>query len=91
MPDGVVEVLARADGEVLKICVSDSGHGIPAELEGEYSCRGEERSRGHLGLYNVDTIIRKHYGAGYGLRLENRKDGPGTMVTATLPLVYKEA
>ena len=91
VPDGVVEVLARADGEVLKICVSDSGHGIPAELEGEYSCRGEERSRGHLGLYNVDTIIRKHYGAGYGLRLENRKDGPGTVVTATLPLVYKEA
>lgn len=91
VPDGVVEVLARADGELLKICVSDSGHGIPAELEGEYSCRGEERSRGHLGLYNVDTIIRKHYGAGYGLRLENRKDGPGTVVTATLPLVYKEA
>ena len=55
------------------------------------SCRGAERSRGHLGLYNVDTIIRKHYGAGYGLRLENRKDGPGTVVTATLPLVYKEA
>ena len=77
VPDGVVEVLARADGEVLKICVSDSGHGIPAELEGEYSCRGEERSRGHLGLYNVDTIIRKHYGAGYGLRLENRKGRAG--------------
>ena len=50
----------------------------------------QEETRGHLGLYNVDTILRKHYGAQFGLCLENRPDGTGTMVTATLPLRYKE-
>ncbi len=89
VPDGVVEVVASAADGVLSISVADNGHGIAPELTGEYSSHAAERSRGHLGLYNVDTIIRKHYGNGYGLRLENRADGPGAVVTATLPLTYK--
>ena len=35
---------------------------------------------------NVDTILRKHYGERFGLRLENRKDGPGACVVARLPI-----
>ena len=64
--------------------------GLPPELEGPYACRDQEETRGHLGLYNVDTILRKHYGEQFGLCLEKRPDGTGTMVTATLPLRYKE-
>lgn len=88
-PDGVVEVTAAATDGVLAISVTDNGCGIPPELEGEYLRRDAERSRGHLGLYNVDTILRKYYGDGFGLRLENRTDGSGTRVTATLPLRYE--
>jgi len=49
-----------------------------------------ELSRGHLGLYNVDTILIKYYGEGFGLYLENRTDGPGAVVTATLPIRREE-
>ena len=41
---------------------------------------------GHLGLLNVDTILRKHYGAGCGLWLENRAGGPGACIVARLPV-----
>ena len=89
-PDGAVEVRARREGAVLRLTVLDNGVGLPPELEGPYACRDQEETRGHLGLYNVDTILRKHYGEQFGLCLENRPDGTGTMVTATLPLRYKE-
>lgn len=75
---------------MLRLTVLDNGVGLPLELEGPYACRDQEETRGHLGLYNVDTILRKHYGEQFGLCLENRPDGTGTMVTATLPLRYKE-
>ena len=88
--DGAVEVRARREGAVLRLTVLDNGVGLPPELEGPYACRDQEETRGHLGLYNVDTILRKHYGEQFGLCLENRPDGTGTMVTATLPLRYKE-
>ena len=84
-PDGAIQVRARREGEVLQLTVLDNGVGLPPELEGPYAR--------HLGLYNVDTILRKHYGEQFGLRLENWPDGRGTMVTAALPLRYhkKEA
>ena len=59
-------------------------------MEGAYSNRDRELSRGHLGLYNVDTILLKYYGAGYGLDLDNRPDGTGAVVTATLPIRREE-
>ena len=89
-PDGAIEVRARQMGEVLMLTVADNGVGLPPDLEGPYACRAQEESRGHLGLYNVDTILRKHYGEQFGLYLENRPDGTGTLVTATLPLRYQE-
>ena len=68
----------------------DNGRGLPTELLGPYARRDRELSRGHLGLYNVDTILIKYYGEGFGLYLENRTDGPGAVVTATLPIRREE-
>ncbi len=87
---GAVTVTARASDGILSICVADNGRGIPPELAGAYSNRDRELSRGHLGLYNVDTILQKYYGSGFGLYLENNPGGRGACVTATLPLRYEE-
>ncbi len=71
------------EGDTLEIRVADNGTGLPPELLGPY--RPPEKPTGHLGLMNVDTILRKHYGERYGLWLENRQDKPGACVIARLP------
>ena len=87
---GEIWVRAREQDGKLQIQVLDNGRGLPTELLGPYARRDRELSRGHLGLYNVDTILIKYYGEGFGLYLENRTDGPGAVVTATLPIRREE-
>lgn len=87
--DGRLTVTAREEGGVLEICVLDNGCGFPAEMLGPY--QAPEQQTGHLGLINVDTILRKHYGERFGLRLENRKDGAGACITARLPMRRRDA
>lgn len=87
---GAILVQARAEGERLFLSVQDNGRGLPPELEGPYARRDRELSRGHLGLYNVDTILRKHYGEGCGLYLSNVSGGTGACITAVLPLRWEE-
>lgn len=89
--DGVVQVRVRAvEEQTLHISVTDNGRGLPPELVGPYVRSSEPAGRSHLGLYNVDTILKKHYGPDYGLCLDRRPEGPGTEVTATLPLRKEE-
>lgn len=84
-----VRVWRQEPGQ-LYISVADNGRGLPEGMVGPY-VRGREKSgRGHLGLYNVDTILKKHYGPYYGLYLDRRTEGPGTVVTAALPLRREE-
>ena len=87
--DGRLTVTARESDGVLEICVLDNGCGFPAEMLGPY--QAPEQQTGHLGLFNVDTILRKHYGESFGLRLGNRKDGAGACITARLPMRRREA
>lgn len=83
---GRLEVTAETDCGILRIRVADNGAGLPPELLGKY--RPRAAGEGHLGLFNVDTILQKHYGAAFGLYLENRTDGTGAVITATLPVTY---
>lgn len=87
---GIRVEVSQPQLSLLKITVTDNGHGLPSEMVGWYSDWNRDNSREHLGLYNVDTILRKYYGEGFGLYLSNRKDGPGAVVTATLPIRTKE-
>ena len=87
---GEIWVRARETGGKLQIQVLDNGRGLPPELMGPYTGPPETSGRGHLGLYNVDTILKKHYGEAYGLRLGSRPGGPGAAVTASLPLRKEE-
>ena len=87
--DGYVAVTAQeTEDNLLRIRVADNGRGFPADMLGAYRERNERLARGHLGLYNVDMILRKYYGEGSGLYLENPAAG-GAVVTAALPLRWE--
>ena len=87
--DGYVKILAERRPEGFSITVSDNGCGMPAELVAELN-RGERRiPRGHLGLYNVDSILRLNYGQAYGVCAWS-EEGAGSRVSVHLPYIRKE-
>lgn len=89
--DGLITVRARERSDaMLELTVEDNGKGLPPEMEGAYAHRDRELSRGHLGLYNVDTILRKYYGEESGLYLSCGPSGQGAVISATLPLRREE-
>lgn len=71
---------------VLCIEVYDDGCGMDETILGLLKERNREKLKGHIGFYNVDTIIRLHYGTQYGLYAENQTEG-GAKVRVTLPVV----
>ena len=89
LENGAVSVAAgqTRDG-LLRIAVSDNGRGFPPDMLGSF--REIPRPQGHLGLYNVDTILLKYYGEGCGLTLENAERSTGAVVTAVLPVRREE-
>ena len=52
--------------------------------------RDEGLAKGHLGLYNVDMILRRNFGESCGLWLSPGDGGVGARVTATLPIRLEE-
>lgn len=68
----------------LCIEVTDNGCGISDEVLKCLNSRDREKLSGHIGFYNVDMVIRLHYGDGYGLQAERRQEG-GTCVRILLP------
>ena len=88
LSEGEIELCAVEQDNELRILVKDNGKGIRKELIGPYSPPKEDLGH-HLGLYNVDTILKKHYGERYGLTILDRKEEEGvcgTIVLAVLPL-----
>lgn len=69
---------------LLCIEVTDDGCGISDEVLKCLNSRDREKLSGHIGFYNVDMVIRLHYGDGYGLQAERRQEG-GTCVRILLP------
>lgn len=92
LEDGAVAVAVSEEGGLLSITVADNGKGFPPDMAGPFRQRlgAENRAQGHLGLYNVDTILLKYYGEGCGLTLDNGPEGRGAVVTAALPIRRRE-
>lgn len=89
--NGVIRVRAwKNENDVLCVSVTDNGKGMPPELAGKHYHMSRGETSGHLGLYNVNTILTKYYGEGYGLYLDNAAQGHGAVVTATLPVRREE-
>ena len=71
--------------ERVNIEVSDNGCGIDSAVSEKINTRNRENFKGHIGFYNVDTIIKLYYGEDYGIKVERMPKG-GTKVYVTLPL-----
>lgn len=84
-----VEVVPR--GETMCLTVRDDGCGMsPESMERFLRREGPQAGGGHLGLYNVDAILRLHYGADSGLRFMPRGGDRGTCIQITLPVIRRE-
>lgn len=88
--DSAITVNIYTVGSMLKISVTDNGCGLPEALAGKPYTRPPASDGKHLGLYNVNTILTKHYGTGCGLYLDHGPSGIGTTVTATVPISNEE-
>ncbi|MDD3252967.1 MAG: sensor histidine kinase [Lachnospiraceae bacterium] len=82
--EGIICVRVSGDGARLRIEVQDNGCGIDPERMELLNRREWDKISGHIGMYNVDTIIRLHYGEDYGIRVEQPAEG-GTRVVIELP------
>ena len=87
---GAIRIGAEEDMGLLRITVTDNGRGFPEEMAGQPYRRDADCAKGHLGLYNVDTILRRNYGESCGLFLGRGEGGIGASVTAVLPIRYEE-
>ena len=86
--NGHIDVRAY-EKEDLFIEIQDNGKGITDEYIRALENDDVETLKGHLGMNNVNTIIRMYYGKNYGIhaaRLTER----GTLITVRLPLSFEE-
>ncbi|MGO4495249.1 sensor histidine kinase [Paenibacillus sp. 2RAB27] len=67
----------------IEVVVKDNGPGIEQNKLEEIRLRLENRDRGNVGLYNVNSRIKLHFGDVYGLSIDS--SGVGTIVTIRLP------
>jgi len=80
--DGLLRIEARRDGKQLAICVLNSGRGLSMESVHRADGRG-------VGLTNVRSRLKLHYGEGWSLSL-NEIDPKHVKVTIRLPLQFSE-
>lgn len=87
--DGYIKVWAGEEGGDLLLYVSDNGKGIEPEVLARLNSGDKRIPGGHLGLFNVDSILRLRYGEGYGLSARS-EPGEGSCVWLRLPMRRKE-
>jgi two-component system sensor histidine kinase YesM len=76
------------EGE-LHVFVTDDGCGMPPEIMDRINAPQPKLLEGHLGLYNVATILKLHYGEKYGLHASSI-EGVGTTVSLVIPAQREE-
>ena len=86
--DGYIKLWAERDGDDLKLCVWDNGCGIPQEVLDKLNSPDKTLPGGHLGLNNVDKIIRLYYGDCYGITAHTYR-GEGSCIELRLPMQIK--
>lgn len=69
--EGNIRVRITGKDGILCIEVTDDGCGAPKERMDAINHRRQEQLVGHIGVSNVDTIIRLTYGEEYGIHMES--------------------
>jgi two-component system sensor histidine kinase LytS len=77
-----IKLVARADGDTVRLEVTDDGRGIPAADLPRVLDAGFGRGLG-IALKNVDDRLKGHFGPDSGITVEST-EGQGTTVTLTL-------
>lgn len=86
---GYIEVqIYQSNCDSICIEVKDNGCGIREDVMENINQKSWEKLSGHIGLFNIDTIIRLHYGEQYGLQVRKNQE-QGTLVTIRLPINWK--
>lgn len=82
-----VRILARHEGELLRLCIADNGVGMDArgmnEKLRENDIQYVEQGKS-IGLYNINARLKMLYGMNFGLRIESAPD-QGTKVYMEIP------
>lgn len=82
---GSILIYADQVGPNIHICVTDDGCGMNQDVIDWLNASEIAEKEGHLGLYNINNIIKLYYGSEYGLTA-NVDPGIGTTVTVVLPI-----
>lgn len=82
---GEITVTAARAGDELLLTVQDNGCGMSPESLRRFQEQAVPTDR-HLGLYNVDAILRLNYGQERGLKFLPPPGGRGTCVRMTIPI-----
>lgn len=85
MDDGYIKLSAREESGTLILSVQDNGVGIPQDVLDWLNDPGRDVPGGHLGLKNVDRIVRLYYGGDYGISAYSAV-GEGSRVELRLPM-----
>lgn len=85
MDDGYIKLSAREKSGTLILSVQDNGVGIPQDVLDWLNDPDRDVPGGHLGLKNVDRIVRLYYGGDYGISAYSAA-GEGSRVELRLPM-----
>ena len=89
MAEGYIKLWTQQKDGTLIINVSDNGRGMAADVLDTLNSPDKRILGGHLGLYNVNSIIRLYFGSEYGITAQLEAGG-GSRVSVLLPLRRKE-
>lgn len=89
MDDGYIKLSAREKSGTLILSVQDNGVGIPQDVLDWLNAPDRDVPGGHLGLKNVDRIVRLYYGGDYGISAYSAA-GEGSCVELRLPMNKEE-
>lgn len=89
MDDGYIKLSALEKSGTLILSVQDNGVGIPQDVLDWLNDPDRDVPGGHLGLKNVDRIVRLYYGGDYGISAYSAA-GEGSCVELRLPMNKEE-
>lgn len=87
--DGKITVSAIKNGECLIISVEDNGCGISDDMILAIQNSEKGSLNGHIGLKNVNDILKLYYGSEYGITALRPESG-GTLIRLSLPYSENE-